>query len=49
VPEEIHRQAMRRLRQKWAGKGYDRSYSLEIALWRVDRLPELARATAQRS
>jgi SAM-dependent methyltransferase len=49
VPEEIHRQTIQRLRQKWADKEYDRSYSLEIAFWRIERLPELARASPQRS
>jgi ubiquinone/menaquinone biosynthesis C-methylase UbiE len=49
VPEEIHRQAIKRLRQKWSGREYDRSYSLEIAFWRAERLPELVRAAAQRS
>jgi SAM-dependent methyltransferase len=49
VPEEVHREAIQRLRKKWAGKEYDRSYSLEIAFWRVERIPELAKAAAQRS
>jgi SAM-dependent methyltransferase len=49
VPEDIHREAIQRLRKKWAGKEYDRSYSLEIAFWRVERIPELAKAAAQRS
>lgn len=46
VPEEIHRDAMARLRQKWGGKEYERSYSLEVTFWRIDRIPELARASS---
>ena len=49
VPEEIHRHAMKQLRQKWARKEYDRTYSLEIAFWLAERLADLARAAAQRS
>jgi len=49
VPEEIHREAIQRLRKKWAGKVYDRSYSLEIAFWRAERIPELVKAAPQRS
>lgn len=47
VPEGIHRPAMESLRQKWGGKDYERSFSLEVTFWRIDRLPELARAPVQ--
>jgi hypothetical protein len=49
VPEPIHREAMARLRQQWGGKDYSRSYALEVTFWRIDRIPELAKATVQRS
>jgi len=49
VPEPIHREAMARLRQQWGGKDYARSYALEVTFWRIDRIPELAKATVQRS
>jgi len=49
VPDPIHRDAMTRLRQQWGGKDYERSYSLEVTFWRIERIPELARATVQRS
>jgi ubiquinone/menaquinone biosynthesis C-methylase UbiE len=47
VPESIHRDAMTRLRKKWGGKEYHRSYSLEVTFWRIDRLPDLAKATVK--
>jgi len=49
VPEAIHREAIARLRQQWGGKEYERSYSLEVTFWRIERIPELAKATVQRS
>jgi SAM-dependent methyltransferase len=49
VPEGIHHGTMEALRKKWQGKYFDRSYTLEVTFWRVDRLPEMAKATAQRS
>src|SRR5205823_14043338 len=49
VPKPIHREAMTRLRQQWGGKDYSRSYALEVTFWRIDRIPELAKATVQRS
>jgi SAM-dependent methyltransferase len=44
VPEEIQRTAMARLRQAWGGKEYARSYGLEVTFWRIDRVPDLAKA-----
>src|SRR5438132_2470012 len=49
VPEPIHREAIARLRQQWGGKDYSRSYALEVTFWRIDRIPELAKASVQRS
>jgi SAM-dependent methyltransferase len=49
VPEGIHHGTMEALRKKWQGKYFERSYTLEVTFWRVDRLPEMAKATAQRS
>ena len=49
VPEAIHRAAMQKLRAVWAGKDVDRSYTLEVTFWRAERLPEIAKASAQRS
>src|SRR5213594_1704721 len=47
VPEEIHRDAIERLRTNWKGKEFQVSHTLEITFWRSERLPEMA--TAQRS
>jgi SAM-dependent methyltransferase len=49
VPDPIHHDAMARLRERWGGKDYERSYSLEVTFWRINRIPELAKATVQRS
>ena len=49
VPEAIHLAAMQKLRASWAGKDVDRSYTLEVTFWRAERLPEIAKASAQRS
>ncbi len=48
VPEEIHSAAMNRLRTEWAGTEVQRSHTLEVTFWRVDRLPEMAKASLQR-
>ena len=47
VPEEIHRDAIERLRTNWKGKEFQVSHTLEVTFWRSERLPEMA--TAQRS
>lgn len=47
VPEDVHRAAIAKLRRKWSGKEVERSFSIEIVFWRVERLPELAKAAAQ--
>ncbi|TLZ68822.1 MAG: methyltransferase domain-containing protein [Methanobacteriota archaeon] len=49
VPESIHREAIARLRHQWGGKEYERSYNLEVTFWRIDRIPELAKAKVQKS
>src|SRR3990170_4785232 len=49
VPEPIHRSAMGVLRQEWGGREVHRSYALDVAFWRIDRLPEIATAIPQRS
>src|SRR5256886_6648422 len=49
VPEPIHREAIARLRYQWSGKEYERSYNLEVTFWRIDRIPELAKAKVQKS
>lgn len=49
VPEDIHRAAIAKLRETWAGKEIDRSQTLEVTFWRTERLPELAKASIQRS
>lgn len=49
VPEEIHRKAMSALRQAWGGKELNRSYSLEVLFWRVERLPEIPQTVPQTS
>ena len=40
---------MQKLRAAWAGKDVDRSYTLEVTFWRAERLPEIGKASAQRS
>jgi len=47
VPNEIHRGAMELLRNKWKGKEFQMSYTLEVTFWRSERLPQIA--NAQRS
>jgi ubiquinone/menaquinone biosynthesis C-methylase UbiE len=49
VPEEIHRPTMEALRAEWRGKEFQRSYTLEVTFWRSERLPEMAKASGQRS
>ncbi len=49
VPESVHRQAMRSLRERWSGRDIHHRYTLEITWWRVDRLAELAKAPLQKS
>jgi SAM-dependent methyltransferase len=49
VPEEIHRAALSSLRKKWGGKDFERSYSLEVTFWRIERLSELGKAPIQKS
>lgn len=49
VPEELHRNAMKSLRAKWADKYYERTYTLEVTFWRIDRVPQLAAAPIQPS
>jgi len=49
VPEPIHREAIARLRHQWGGKEYERSYNLEVTFWRIDRIPEIAKAKVQKS
>ena len=44
VPEEIHRNAVRALRERWGGKELSWSTTYEITSWDVSRLPELAAA-----
>jgi len=49
VPESVHRQVMRTLRERWAGQDIHHRYALEISWWRVDRLAALAKAPLQKS
>jgi len=49
VPEDIHRAALTNLRKKWGGKDFERSYSLEVTFWRIERLSELGRPSPQKS
>jgi SAM-dependent methyltransferase len=49
VPAAMHRDAMARLSAAWSGKAYERTYTMEVTFWHADRLPELAKATAQTS
>ena len=44
VPEELHRNAVRALRERWAGKDLSWSTTYEITSWDVSRLPEIAAA-----
>src|SRR5207247_1790362 len=45
VPEEMHRNAVRALRERWGGKELSWSTTYEITSWGVSRLPELAAAS----
>ncbi len=49
VPEAIHRSAMKLLREAWARRDFQRSYTLEVTFWRAGRLPEIARTAAHTS
>ncbi len=49
VPEPLHRQTMRTLRERWAGQDIHHRYSIEIAWWHADRLAALAKAPLQKS
>jgi len=49
VPDPIHRNVMAHLQERWGGKDYERAYSLEVTFWRIQKIPELAKATVQRS
>jgi len=49
VPEEIHRRTMALLREAWTGRDFQRAYTIEVTFWRIDRVPQLAAATVQRS
>lgn len=49
APEAVHSDVMAKLRAEWGGKYLERSFTLEVAFWRIDRLPELAKAPFQRS
>ncbi len=44
VPEEIHRNAVRALRERWGGKELSWSTTYEITSWDASRLPEIAAA-----
>lgn len=43
VPEEIHRNAMGTLRAEWKGRELQLSYTLEVTLWRAERLLGVAK------
>lgn len=49
VPENIHRQAMHVLRERWKGREIRHEYTLEVTWWQVGRLAELARRPDQTS
>lgn len=49
TPEDVHRQVMRELRNRWAGHEFKHTYSLEITFWQVEHLANLARTPPQRS
>lgn len=49
VPEELHREVMGRLREVWAGRELSRSYTMEIAFWRIPRVAQFARPNAHAS
>ncbi len=49
VPEPIHRQVMRTLKERWAGQDLHHRYVLEIDWWHVDRLAALAKEPVHQS
>ncbi len=48
VPETLHREAVRALREQWGGKELRWSVTQEITFWRVERLAGLSTAPVQR-
>lgn len=43
VPESVHRDVMRRLRETWAGRELSRTYSMDVSFWRIPRLVAFAK------
>jgi len=43
VPEVLHRDVMRRLRDTWGGRDLSRTYSMDVSFWRIPRLAAFAR------
>jgi SAM-dependent methyltransferase len=43
VPEGIHRRVMERLREVWAGRELTRTYSIDVAFWRMHRIEAFVR------
>ncbi len=49
VPEDVHRGVMSTLRDTWRGRELSRTYSMDVAFWRIERLARLSRTEGQRS
>ena len=46
VPEDLHRATIRQLRREWNGREIRRAFTVDLAFWRVERLPELMNLAA---
>lgn len=42
VPEPLHQAVMGRLRERWSGQELSRTYTMDIAFWRISRIAEFA-------
>lgn len=49
VPEDLHRAAIAEMRRSWEGREVRRTFAIDLSFWRVERLANLARQTAQMS